>query len=102
MEVQELFSFYLNPTSNLLEVTFRLIGDEEDTIRTDKIEIQVAEDYGYTLAPELDGDFFDDDDEEYADDFDEFDVFLDEDEVISFLNEYYMVNPDLLPDSELY
>lgn len=101
MEVQELFSFYLNPTSNLLEVTFRLIGDEEDTIRTDKIEIQVAEDYGYTLAPELDSDFFDDD-EDYEDDFDEFDVFLDEDEVINFLNEYYMVNPDLLPDSELY
>jgi len=101
MEVQELFSFYLNPSSNQLEVSFRLIEDEEDTVRTDKIEFQVAEDYGYQLAPELDEGFFDDD-EEYEEDFDEFDIYLDEDEVISFLNEYYMVNPDLLPDSELY
>jgi hypothetical protein len=44
-------------------------------------------------------DFFDDDDDiEFVEDK----VELDEEELITFLNEYYIVNPKLLPESEFF
>ena len=46
-----------------------------------------------------DNDFFpyDDEDDYYEDEFQS----IDEDQLISFLNEYYVVNPNKLPKSEI-
>ena len=41
-----------------------------------------------------------DDDEEFEDDWSDI-TSIDEDSLISFLNEYYVINPDKLPKAEL-
>ena len=38
MEIKELESFYINETSQTLDVTFRLLKDNDDEIRTDQID----------------------------------------------------------------
>ena len=45
MEVKELISFYIDETSNILEVTFRTIEDSEDEIRQDTIELENLEEF---------------------------------------------------------
>jgi hypothetical protein len=59
MEIKEIISYYLNGDTNIIEVSFRTIEDEET-------------------------------------------IELDEDELIVFLNEYYLINPSQLPKSEFY
>ena len=75
------------------------MDDDEDVVRNDNIEFSTVKEYGYTLVDETDNLFsemFDDDDnEEVSSD-------IDEEELIQFLNEYYVVNPKLLPKTELY
>ena len=73
MEVKELISFYVDESSNILEVTFRTIDDSEDF----------------------------DDDFEY-DAYNDLDNGIEFEEVISFLNEYYLVYPNRLPKPELF
>ena len=99
MEIVEIVSSFLNPTSNILEVTFRTMDDNDDVIRTDNINYNISEEYGYELMSES-FDFFSDDFEEDELDNEKFE--LDEDELISFLNEYYEVNPKNLPSAEVY
>jgi hypothetical protein len=82
-----------------LEVSFRTIEDEEDVVRIDTINYDVVESYGFDLITES-FDFFDDDLEE--DSYEEEKIELDEDELMSFLNEYYIVNPDSIPQPEFY
>lgn len=100
MEINEVVTYFLNPDTNIIEVSFRTIDDPEDVIRIDSIELSVAEEYGFDLVVE-DFDFFG---EDFFDDLEENDsrLDLDEDELISFLNEYYVVRPDLLPKAELF
>ena len=100
MEIKEIVSYYFNGEANLLEVSFRTIEDEEDVVRIDTIDYSVVESYGFDLITES-FDFFDDDLEEDSYD-DEEKVELDKDELISFLNEYYIVNPHLIPTPEFY
>jgi hypothetical protein len=69
-------------------------------VRIDTINYDVVESYGFDLITES-FDFFDDDLEEDSYD-DEEKVELDEDELMSFLNEYYIVNPDSIPQPEFY
>lgn len=103
MEIIEIISSKVNLDKNILEVSFRTNQDSEDEIREDKIDYNLVDEYGYVLEDES-FDFFslgDDEDEEYE--FDEFeDVQIDENELMSFLNEYYMVNPDNLPRAESF
>jgi hypothetical protein len=104
MEVKELVSFYINESSQTLDVTFRLLLDGDDEIRTDQIEFDEIKNFGYNVLLERIDEFEDliDDDIEY-DDFDS--LFEDdglEDDVISFLNEYYLINPKNLPPSEFF
>jgi len=101
MEIKEIVSYFLNAESNILEVSFRTIDDEDDVLRTDNIDYLVTKEYGFVLESDTFG-FYDDE-------FDEEDLFeeeskieLDEDELISFLNEYYEINPKSLPKPELY
>jgi hypothetical protein len=101
MEIKEIVSYFLNAESNILEIFFRTIDDEDDVLRTDNIDYSITEEYGFVLESDTFG-FYDDE-------FDEEDLFeeeskieLDEDELISFLNEYYEINPKSLPKPELY
>lgn len=100
MEINEVVTYFLNTETNIIEVSFRTIDDSEDVIRIDSIELSVSEEYGFDLIVE-DFDFFGDDFyDEIEEDISRVD--LDEDELISFLNEYYIVHPELLPKAELF
>lgn len=97
MEVQEVIFYYLHEDTNILEIQFRLTIDSEDEVRIDHIDLMEADDFGYDLVLEsLD---FDDDDEE--DFFWKDSASIDEDNLMDFLNEYYIVNPKKLPKPEL-
>jgi len=98
MEIKEIVSYYIHEKSRTLEVSFTLITDNEDEIRNDIISISEAEDFGYKLIQD-DFDIFEEEDFEIEDD--EFET-VDEEILISYLNEYYVVNPDRLPSSELF
>jgi hypothetical protein len=100
MEIKEIVSYYLNSDVHLLEVTFRTIDDNEDVIRTDNIDYNLVEEYGYELEyEEFDIFGFNEEEDEVVD---KNKIELDEDELLSFLNEYYMVNSDKLPNPEIY
>lgn len=101
MEINEIVSYYIHEESRRLEVSFRLMNDNDDEVRNDVINIDEAEDFGYNLIQEG-FDLFDDEDNE--DDFDDFDDFdsIDEETLITYLNEYYIVNPTKLPKPELF
>jgi hypothetical protein len=83
-----------------MEVSFRLNVDSEDEMRSDVINLDESKEYGYTIIEE-NLDFFDLSDYE-EDEFDDIEDFqsIDEDTLIQFLNEYYIVNPDKLPKTE--
>lgn len=99
MEIKEVISYFVNSDLNILEVSFRTIEDNEDVLRTDDIDYNLVSEYGFELET-ISFDFLD---EDFSDDIEEEPkIELDEDELISFLNEYYTVNPDVLPESELY
>jgi hypothetical protein len=103
MEIKELVSYYINETSHMLEVTFRTLTDNDDEIRTDQIVLEEIETFGYNISNNIKEDFYDDDDEEFEDMFDDFEEEeLDEDEIVSFLNEYYLIYPKKLPKAQLF
>lgn len=99
MEIKEIVSYFLNSESNILEVSFRTIEDDDEVLRVDNIDYNVVSEYGFELETES-FNFFD---EEYEDDLlTEEKIELDKDELISFLNEYYTVNPNSIPEAEIY
>lgn len=99
MEILEIISCNVDLKSNILDVTFRTIEDSDDVQRVDRIDYSDVEEYGYDiLSQDFDvfGDF--EDDEELENDYySDNDFEIDEEELITFLNEYYMVNPNNLP-----
>jgi hypothetical protein len=102
MEITELLSFYLNENTQILEVTFRTTSDNDEESREAKINYEEIEEFGYDFIDNerdyssiLDEDF--DENEEYED-FEN--TFVDEQEIISFLNEYFSLYPSKLPNSE--
>ena len=103
MEIKEIVSYFLNTESNILEVSFRTIDDEDDVLRTDNIDYSITEEYGFVLESEsfeFYGEEFDDEEDELFEEDSK--VELDEYELISFLIEYYEINPKSLPKPELY
>ena len=98
MEIRELVSYYIYEDTKRIEVTFKLSLDSEDEVRNDIINLEEAEEFGYKLIND-NNDFFQFDDEE-EEDFDDF-IDMDEDLLINFLNEYYIVNPTKLPKTEI-
>jgi hypothetical protein len=105
MEIKELVSFYINESSQTLDVTFRTLLDSDDEIRTSQIEFNEIKNFGYDVLLNKIDEFENliDEDEIDYDDFD--DMYDDEeleDEVISFLNEYYLINPKNLPPSDFF
>ena len=74
MEIKELVSFFINESSETLEISpLRDLFEEDE------------EDDGFESL-------FDDD----------FEDPLDEDEIMSFLNEYYLIYPNKLPTAEFF
>jgi hypothetical protein len=103
MEIKEIVSYFLNSESNILEVSFRTIDDDDDVIRTDNIDYSVTEEYGFVLESESFGFYDEEFEEEESQTFDDDSkIELDEYELVSFLNEYYEINPKLLPKAESY
>lgn len=101
MEVLEIEDYYINKDNNMLSVSFRMIGDKENTIRQDIIEYSYLEEFGYELIfDNSEFDVFDDEWDEWDDEDEEVETYLDEDELRSFLNEYYVVFPDKIPSLE--
>ena len=100
MEIRELVSYYLYEDTKRIEVTFKLSLDSEDEVRNDIINLEDAEDFGYNLIDDSNDFFQFDDEEEDDEDFGDF-VDIDEDLLISFLNEYYIIHPDKLPKTEI-
>jgi hypothetical protein len=105
MEIKELVSFYINESLQTLDVTFRTLLDSDDEIRTSQIEFSEIKNFGYDVLLNKIDEFEDLIDEDEID-YDDFDNLYDdeelEDEVISFLNEYYIINPKNLPPSEFF
>jgi len=62
MEIKEIISYYLNGDTNIIEVSFRTIDDEEDVLRNDTIDYTIVEEYGFDLVTES-FDFFGDDED---------------------------------------
>jgi hypothetical protein len=101
MEIKEIVTYYVNKDTNILDVTFRTIDDTEDEVRVDNLDYDLIEEYGYNLEMES-FDFFgadDSDDYEYNH---EDEIELDERDLVSFLNEYYTINPTKAPKSQTY
>jgi hypothetical protein len=99
MEIKEILSYYVDTDTNVLDVSFRTINDNDDVVRWDKIDYTTVSDYGFELVTES-FDFFDEDDED--ENIKEDEVELDVDELINFLNEYYMVNPHSIPKADFF
>lgn len=93
MEIIEIISFHLNNIEEILEIIFRTNTDTEDFAREDKIPFIDISDFGYDFCENLNGEI------DYEDDVDN-DLFIDEDEILSFLNEYYTLFIDKLPKAE--
>jgi hypothetical protein len=100
MEIKEILSYFLNSDSNILEVSFRTIEDEDDVLRNDNINYSIVSEYGFELETETFDFFGEEFDEELGDNEEK--IELDEDELVSFLNEYYTINEDSIPKAELY
>lgn len=100
MEIKEIVSYFLNQETNILEVSFRTIDDSDDVVRTGNINFSIADEYGFIV--ELENPIINDDIDE--DELWERNYFpeLNEEELLSFLNEYYEVNPNEIPETELY
>jgi len=99
MEVVEIISHYIDKTQNLINVEFKMMGDDDDTVREDFIEYSFFEEFGFDDSKDfgifedvLEDDEWEEDDVEYIGN---------EDTLISFLNEYYVVYPRKIPKSEI-
>lgn len=95
MEILEIVSY--NQTEKITEVTFRLVNDEEDMLRIDVIENEYFDEFGFDFLQPMTDFLFEDEGEDQNDDFWDY---IDEDDLKSFLNEYYVVYPEKLPNAE--
>lgn len=100
MEVIEVISQYIDKVQNLIIVEFRMFGDADDVTREDFIEYSFFEEFGFDNSKDFD--IFESilEDENEDDWEDDIDYINDEDNLISFLNEYYVVYPKKIPKAE--
>lgn len=96
MEVTDIIHHYVDKSKNLIFVEFRTYDDDEDNVREDFIEYSYFEEFGYENKDlSILEDFVGDD--EWDDDIYDY---IDEEKLISFINEYYVVFPDKLPKKQ--
>ena len=104
MEIKEIISYYIDDTTNTMEVIFRAIEDQDDELRHDDINLEDIKVFGYDFLPKQSNDITEDDDayyDKYEDYYDPSED-IDMEDIISFLNEYYLINQDRIPKSELF
>jgi hypothetical protein len=99
MEVVDIISHHVDKTQNLIVVEFRVLGDDDDVVREDFIEYSYYEEFGFDEEENFNifESMFDDEMDEWEDESYDY---MDEDKLISFLNEYYIVYPKKLPKAE--
>lgn len=103
MEVREIIETTIKEP--LIEVKFRLDTDSDEVMRTVEFQLDEIEEYGYNVLTE-NFDLFDindnweDDEFNYLEEEDD-ELNVDEDELISFMNEYFLIN-DHVPPAELF
>ena len=104
MEIVEVLSHYIDKNQNIINIEFKLMGDDDDTVREDIIEYSFFEQFGYDnkKSYEMFESFLNEDDnvDEWDDDED-IDYVDNDDVLISFLNEYYIVYPKKLPKGQI-
>ncbi len=109
MEIKEIINHYVNFTNDILEVSFRTIDDDDTELRNAEIPVVEIIAFGYDFIKndssllEMFEDEEDDGDDEFLDGIpsnknESLDVY----DLMSFLNEYYLVYPDQLPKKELF
>ena len=99
MEVCEIITHHIDKTQNLINVEFRLMGDDDDVVREDTIEYSFFEEFGYDETKDFNiFDTISEEVDEWEDD--DFDYLTNEDDLISFLNEYYIVYPKKIPKQQ--
>jgi len=104
MEVREIVETVVREP--VLEVRFRMDVDNDDVIRVKEFIIEEIEDYGYNVITD-DFDIFEsitwsDDEEEYDyEDSDDNIIEVDEDELVAFMNEFFMISGGI-PDPEFF
>jgi len=100
MDIKELVSFYVNDFAETLDVSFRIEGDDDDVIREDQIELTEVNVFGYNFSKKPTIEYYDEDNDEdgFFDDPEE----VDEYQIISFLNEYYSIYIDKLPEETFF
>ena len=104
MEIKELVNYYINDSSQTLDVTFRTLNDSFDVVRNDQIMLDDAESFGLMFNNDF-SESYDDEEDDYIENMIrnyEAQLDIDDDEIITFLNEYYIVNPNRLPKTELF
>jgi hypothetical protein len=100
MEIIEIIDYHVNYFSENIEVRFRTLDDDDSTIRTDRILFSELDSFGFSnLKNSIISEDVDIDEEDF--DIFNFDGDYDDQELLSFLNEYYLINPERLPESEL-
>lgn len=98
MEVVEIISHHIDKSKNLIIVDFKFMGDDEDIIREDIIEYSFFEEFGFDNSKNFDifESIFEDD---LIEDWKEEQISYinNEDDLILFLNEYYVVYSNKIP-----
>lgn len=104
MEILEIYHYDVNEQMKSVEITFRLNIDSDDESRVASFDFSVLEDYGIEVGDKIDDIIFESEDfvDEFGDDEFESSIFFDEDELISFLNEYFTINPKDLPEKTFF
>jgi hypothetical protein len=109
MEIKEIVNHYVNFTNDILEVSFRTIDDDDTELRNAEIPVVEIIAFGYDFIKNDSSllEMFEDEENDGDDEF--FDGIpsnknesLDVYDLMSFLNEYYLVYPDQLPKKELF
>jgi hypothetical protein len=100
MEIIEIISHHVDKTQNIINVEFRCLGDGDDEIREDVIEYNFFEEFGYDDSKNFE--IFELISEEVDEwDNDNFDYVTNEQDLISFLNEYYVVYQKKIPKTQI-
>ena len=104
MEILEIYHYDVNEQMKSVEITFRLNIDSDDESRVASFDFSILEDYGIEVGDKIDDIIFESEDfiDEFEDDEFESSIFFDEHELISFLNEYFTVNPKDLPEKTFF
>lgn len=104
VEIKEIVSFFINESTKMVEVEFRLSTDSDDDIRVDSFDIDIIEDYGFNIYSE-EYDIFNEISLKYndedLDDIEETSMYdITEEDLLSFMTEYYSIHQNKIPNPD--